>query len=148
MGRIARVRVRSDKDTHFRDEIAQNAQEVENLPWPLADKLARGILREVVIISTENLAWEVILFGKDAGHTTDPDTDRYLGKFTFATTDAIQIAATGLWLYHKTDLHLGYEDQDASGEVHTHLVNRSAGAKTAAGPGALVVDLVFEAETV
>jgi hypothetical protein len=101
-------------------------------------------VRAITILSVQNLAWEVILWGKDTYNTGAIEAQFPLGQWAFATGDGTQIAGTGLYLYHVDGLDIPYVDLDASGEVHLMLVNRSAGAKSADAAGAILVQLQLE----
>jgi hypothetical protein len=99
-------------------------------------------IRGLVVISSDNLAWEIQVFGAHNGPSPDPNLDRFLGRWTFATGDAVQIG--GLWYYYIDGLDIPYRDQDLGQHVgaginipqlHVRLVNRSAGAKTAYASG-------------
>lgn len=141
-------KVRSDKDTHFRDGLAQNAVEHENivLPGCLAGIRgnARAHLKSITILSDENLAWEIMLFSSDTNVDTDEDVDAMIGWWQFSTAGAVQVAATGLFRYYIDGLAVPYVDDDNTGEVHVSLLNRSSASKTAGDAGSLIVELVME----
>ena len=142
--------VRSDKDTDFTTEIVQNAGDPENLVLPGAlsgvGGNARIRIKNLAILSIENLAWEVWLFANDLFQESNLDADRFLGFWTFAAADAKRIAATGTYYYYVEDLDIPYVDLDNTSELHVMLVNRSAAAKTAGAAGYVVLDFAAEVE--
>ena len=150
LGTIRRV-LRSDKDTHFTGGLAQNASEDENIAIPgyssavLGSGAVRFFVREIRIISDQNLIWEVQLFAKDTFGTSDADTDSFLGAHQFAVADGVQNDGAGFFYYSAVGLDLFYHDADDTGEFHITLVNRSAGAKNAGATGEIVVELGLEA---
>lgn len=139
--RVQRVKLRSDKDSHFTTEIAQNAKEDENLTFPVHNTRAVCVIRDILILSKEQLAWTVQFYTKDTFSTTDADTDAFAGQHIFANTDGLQVAGAGLYRYFIANLEIPYEDNDNTREVHVRLVNRSAGAKTAGTNGEMTIEL-------
>jgi hypothetical protein len=137
--------VSSIDGTHFVGSLAQNASLAEDLP--LGGALGAGgatacRIRGMSIVSSDNLAWEVQVFGAHDGPSPDPNLDRFLGYRGFMTGGAIQIGA--LWYYYIDGLDIPYRDQDLGQHVgaavnipqlHLRLANRSAGAKTAYSAG-------------
>ena len=47
------------------------------------------ILLFVYLLSSANLSWEIQVFGSHDGASADPNVDTFLGRWTFATGDAI-----------------------------------------------------------
>lgn len=154
-------KVRTDSTVQWTGAIAQNASGDENIA--LTSGLAgmngkvENILRGLSIVSKENLAWELDFYSSNTFATASPDTNKWLGRWTFAATDAKQIGGTGLWEYYIDGMELPLWDDDTSGtagsatnpivgtgKLHVSLVNRSAASKTAGTNGALVVTFWLE----
>lgn len=156
--------VTSVDGTDFIVALAQNAAMVADLT--LSGALGAGGVTtarivSLKIISSDNLAWEVQVFGAHDGANADPNKDTFHGRWTFAAADAIQIG--NLWYYYIDGLDIPYHDQDLAqhlGNVgtapantvpqfHVQIVNRSAGAKASYGAGGhfkLVVHLAPTAQ--
>ena len=153
--RIPHIIIRSDKDNHFTGAIIQNADEEENLAHPsyagfpagqIPDGISRARLyiRELRVWSDQNLSWEVQFYSSDTFENADADLDTFLGSFTFAVADGLQLAGAGLFRYSQTKLELYYFDADNTGEIHVKLVNRSATSKNAGATGEVVVAIAVE----
>lgn len=155
------IAVRTNPATQFIDALAQNAALTLNLTPPPAGSpmqdgyvdeglaAGRGVrarLRSIVIVSVENLAWEVWLWGKDTFNAsqTDPAGEFLVGRWAFVTGDGIQIGGAGLYYYYIEGNDQPYGDLDKTGEIHLMLVNRSAAGKTPGVDGAILVQLNFE----
>jgi hypothetical protein len=148
------VRLASLKGTHFRDALVTNAVEYEDLQLGEnigAGRIGRCRLRSLAIVATENLDYEVWLLGRTGGITADPDTNPFRGFWSFVAGDAKRSAGAGLYHYYVDGLDVPYEDDDrgagAAGTaayLHVGLVNRSAAAKSAAGPGELSIRFLLE----
>lgn len=154
-------RVRSISTTHFTEAIIQNAAEVEhidvaaltNTPGAAgaglsAGKHMRGRIHALRIISTENLAWELEFWGAaTAGavpNNADIDKEFFLGKFAFVAGDGTRVTGDTFYHYFVPSMELSNMDVDMTGKIHLRLINRSAAAKSAGVPGALVVELEVE----
>ena len=154
-GRI--IHVRTDKDVNFTGAITQDHGTQETLT-PGANGYStalaahmRAILRSITILSVENLAWEVWLFGTSGFATTNADTEYFLGRWTFVAGDGIKatIGVTADTYYHYYIDGLGVPLRDfgadvATGNLFVRLVNRSAASKTAGAGGELVIDFGIE----
>lgn len=154
------IAVRTNPATQFTGALAQNAALTENLamnfltgdkdgyvdPGLGAGKTVKSRLRSLDIVSVENLAWELWLWGKDTFNAslTNPALVYPLGRWAFTAGMAVQIAGAGLWYYYIDGLDQSYLDLDSSGEIHLMLVNRSVAAKTADAGGAIMIQLNFE----
>ena len=140
-------KIRSDKDTHFAGAIAQNASEEENLALPKGitgfGDHCKARLKTITLQSDENLNWEIMLFSSDTFANTDLDLDTFIGYWNFGT-GAVRIAGAGQFYYYIAGLDVPYQDDDASGELHVALVNRSAATKTAGAAGEVVIEFGFE----
>lgn len=131
--------------THFIAALALNAFIAEDLT--MGSALSAGgatscRVRSLLIWSSDNLAWEIQIFGAHDGPNADPNLDRFLGRWSFVAADAIQIG--NLWYYYVDGLDINYSDQDLAAHLgaaqnvpqfHVRLVNRSAGAKASYGAG-------------
>ena len=150
--------IRSDKDSHFVDSLAQHAGEEENIAHPsyagfpttqnvvIPENIKKAYLyiRELRVWSDQNLSWEIQFYSTDGFEDTNADLDTFLGSFTFAETDGLQSAGTGLYRYSQTKLELFYFDADATGEIHVKLINRSSTSKNAGGTGEVVIEIAAE----
>lgn len=137
--------VASTDGTDFTGALAQNVALVADLA--LGGALGAGgvsaaRIRGLILVSSDNLAWEVQIFGGHDGPNPDPNLDRFLGRWSFVTTDAIQIG--NRWYYYIDGLDIPYRDYDLAQHIgaavnvpqlHVQVVNRSAAAKTAYGSG-------------
>lgn len=130
--------IRSLKTTHFTTAIAAGAKEDENLTGLSARGPEFKVVR-IVIVSTEQKAWEVQFYGNDLFASGDADTEKYLGSKLFAEGDGQRVGGAGLYKYDSGNLSIFYKDFDASGELHISLANRSATAKTVDAGGYLAV---------
>lgn len=140
-----RVLIRSDKDSHFTTQLVTGAIETENLSFVLNDKLAKGIIREIRVISDQNLAWEVQIHFKDTfASATDADLDTFVFAKRFATGDGYQNAGAGPYRYVCSGLDVAYHDKDRTGEVHVAVLNRSATTKNSGATGECVVEIEME----
>jgi hypothetical protein len=157
LGRL--ILVRTDAATQFRGSLAQNAVATLNLAAPTGPGQTDGYLdqglaaggvvtarvRTITLVSIENLAWEIQLWGKDTFGTYSVLNDLVpFGLYTFQTGDGKRNAGAGPYIYYVSGLDIPYVDLDKSGELHLALVNRSAAAKTAGDAGALFVQLGME----
>ena len=135
--------VKSDKDTHFAGGLAQNAGEDESLTMPGAlagiNGDCKNQLKSLTIISDQNLDWEIMVWSSATHGVADLDTNQFIGRWTFAATDAVQVAGTGSYYYYIDGLDVSYADADYSGKLHLTLINRSATAKNAGATGEVVV---------
>lgn len=149
-------RVRTLSTTHFLGAAVQNAALVENLDVKAmlggdgeglaAGRHMRSRLHEIRIISAQQLAWEIELWGKAAGiGGAAIDAEFFLGKFAFASGDGTNATGDTFFHYWVPGLDLSYQDLDLTGQVHIRLINRSAVAKIAGAGGAIVVELGLEA---
>jgi hypothetical protein len=153
-GRI--LHVRTDKDTNFTGTLAQNVGLQETLTpgtngYPTALKAnMRAILRSMVILSKENLAWEVWLFGSSTFASTDADTEYFLGRWTFVAGDGIRatvgVTTDTYYHYYIDGLQISMRNKplDVTGNIYMRLVNRSAAGKSAGAAGEIVIDLGVE----
>jgi hypothetical protein len=146
--------VRTDPATQFLAACAQNAALTENLIQGsgagqidgsvAGGNTVRSRLRALLVMSAQNLAWEVVLWGKDTFNTGAIETQYPLAQWAFAAGDGTQIGGAGLYYYYVDGLDMPYSDLDRTGELHLMLVNRSAGAKNADAAGAVLIQLQLE----
>lgn len=139
---IVRVK-RSDKDTHFTGALAQYEAEAENITGLLSNNI---IIKQVTLLSEQQLYYRLHFFSKDVFESTDPDLDAYIGWLDFdLPTHGIRYKNTGLYrlsLMSEGEGLLRYIDEDESNELHVALENLSSTAKNA-GSGGYVVIIVF-----
>lgn len=147
------VIVRTDPATQFVGALAQHAAETADLITGAAigqvdgglsaGKTLKSRLRALLIASVQNLAWEIVLWGKDT-YNTGAIADQFpLAQWNFAVNDGAQIAGTGLYYYYVDGLDAPYVDLDHTGELHLMLINRSATGKNA-GADQILIQLQFE----
>lgn len=151
-------RVRTLSTVNFLGALAQNAALVEDLAvgtmtgvtsqggWGLAAGLhMRSRLRELRILSKENLAWAVELWGSATGIAgSDIDAEAFLGRWEFAAADGRKDTADTFWKYWIAGLDLSYQDFDNTGKLHVRLINLSAASKSANAAGAIVLEFALE----
>lgn len=150
-------RIRTVAATHFTGALAQNAALQENLdlfatPTTVvgdlmgvgAGKHVRVRMRELRIISLQNLAWEIWLFGSSVVGGATIGLEKFLGFWNFVATDAKQATGDTFFYYYINGMDTAYQDLDQVGRIHMRLVNRSAGAKNAGATGNLEVELGLE----
>lgn len=131
----------TDPTVDFTGAIVQNASAQANIGFGV---LSPCRIRGWVILSVENLAWELWLFGKSTFRTGAVATEAFRGRWSFAAGDGLQVGATGLYAYYIDGLDSPYLDEDAAQKLHLLLVNRSAAAKTSGANGALKIGVVLE----
>lgn len=146
--------VASLKTTQFIGALATGVGEYADIQLPEsigAGRVARCYVRAITIVSTENLDWEVWVLSRTGGTTADADTDPTRGYWSFVAADGKRVAGAGLYHYYNGDLEIPYQDEDqgagAAGTkayLHTCLVNRAVGAKSAGAPGYLSVRFFLE----
>lgn len=137
---------RTVRTRDFIGSLAQNAAATANVQVPGNVKgPAKHRLKSIVVISAENLAWELQFFAsanfKQPGNI---DNDLFLGYYLFATNNAVQWSGAGYFYYYIAGLDIPIEDADNTGALHIALVNRSAAAKTAGALGEMVIVLGLE----
>lgn len=134
--------LRSDKDTHFTEAIAQNNSEEENITGLEANKIR---ITRITLTADEELNFRVWLFGTDGFTNTDMDSDRYITWENFdLTTNGKQYTNTGFYRFDKTNLKIDYEDLDATNELHIALECLSAAGKSSGSAGEVVIEIGYE----
>ncbi len=118
----------------FDPALAQNAGLNVDVALPLAvGGSARLVIKSLGIVSEENLAWDILFWGK-AVHGATYDTDTYLGHWAFVAGDAIQYSSDEIanaYRYFIPGLGQPYQDLDAVNArvqpmLHITLVPRGA----------------------
>jgi hypothetical protein len=149
-------RVRTVSTLHFLGACAQNAALSEDLDVTgngntvgdregiSAGRHMRARLRELRIISKENLAWEVWLFGTSTKGGAVLADEKFLGFATFAAADAKQATGDTFFYYYLSGRDLAYQDLASLGKLYVRLVNRSAAGKSANAAGAIEIEFVLE----
>ncbi len=138
----------SDKDTDFRDSLAQNAIEYESLDFPSdfsTTQIQKLLIRQVTLQSDQALNWDLMIWSDSGGADTDMDVDSHITTITLLASNAVTIAGTGQSYYdYELSSPISYTDKDNSGKLHVGLVNRSATAKNAGGTGEVKVRFMVE----
>jgi hypothetical protein len=155
----AQDRVKSAPALHFIEALAQNEISASyNLQLP-ANLKGPALIQAEVLLSLQNLAYEVWLFDSATNLTGAPETDHFLGMWQFGvigvgqpgmTVTPVGGIANTLFRFYTDGLAIPYWDQDSlvAGYVgpsflHVRLVNRSVGGKLAnPGGGALQVQFL------
>lgn len=151
------LRIRTISTVHFLGACAQNAALTEsiliaNLPnngaggGIAAGGHSRSRLHELRILSVQNLAWAVELYGTPAFPETNPtiDDEIFLGRWEFTSANGRKDTADDYWKYWVPGLDLSYQDMLVSGTLNVRLINLSVVDKIAAAPGAIVLEFGFE----
>ena len=135
------LRVRSRPATDWTSALAQNASEALALPLPeaiAAGKHCRARIRAIDVVSSDNLAWELLFFTNSRVQLPIAlASDGFCGRARFTEAEGGQVGLVLLsnYYYHRADLNIPYEDTDLLGRLNVVLVNRSPIAKTAASAG-------------
>lgn len=139
--------VRSDKDLHFTGALVTNAMELETLGDATPTSLnriptPRSRIRRITVLSTQNLALDVMIFHSTFTPplTTDPDLHPLVDWVSFLAADAVRVAGAGLYIYSWTGLDIPYMTE-SGGVIYVGLINRDAAAKLAGAGGNLVVEI-------
>ena len=109
-------------------------------------------VRNITVVSSQNLAWEVFLFSKDTFANADVDTDSCISRIAFDTADGIQFGGAGNFYYSSMESTLNaganigvpYIDEDRSSELHVGLINRSSTPKEAGTYGPIAITFLVE----
>jgi len=143
------VWVMSDKDNHFTGSVVQNAKEDESLAKDVEGKslnYSEWEVTQVIILSDQQLHFELYFWSSADYDDTDPDADAFLGSVDLdLAVSGKQIDAAGLW---RMDVELSpririVDLDDNSKSIHMSLVNRSVAAKNAGSTGEVVVKLAL-----
>lgn len=134
------VYIRSDKDIHFTDSIAQNAKEDESIDFPNEIRRTNEVIIEgIAIQSDQQLEWDLFIWSGAEYDNTDLDLDKFVEYVNFPSTSQKQIGGTGQFYTAKTGLAIPYRDCDGTHKLHCSLCNRSAVSKNAGATGEVVV---------
>lgn len=132
----------TDKDSHFTEAIAQYATEEEDLPGLASNFI---IIREVTILSDQNLSYRLLFFTTDGFANANLDLDTFLSSRALdIPTSGFQIGATGKYYLEVDNLAISYHDDDGTHELHVALQNLSATGKNAGATGEVVVHILYE----
>jgi hypothetical protein len=148
---------RSDPATHFLAAITTGQSVAEHLPIISAVSAgmhSRSIIRHLVFFSVQNLAWELVFFGRRTLTGASLGEDSFLASYRFTASDGVQYAANAAFVYQATNVDLPYADfdvedpsiplADRGGKWHVLLINRSPTAKLANAAGAVRLVGYFE----
>lgn len=134
--------IRSDKDTHFTEAIAQNAKEDENIAGLLSNNIR---ITKVAIQSDQQLDYRLIFWATDQFDNTDLDVDDFMAEREMdLTAYGFRIAGANQWYMELDNLGIQYSDDDATHELHISLQNLSATGKNAGATGEVVVEITYE----
>ena len=129
----------------FAAAIAQNAGANYDVPIPgnIGAPYGEAACRinSIVVISEENLDWEIWLWSTSA-HSSNRNLDSWLGRWSFVAGDAVTETAdpSTSYRYFIPDLNVPYRDDDtqsptndstvtgkvANGRIHMTLIPRGA----------------------
>lgn len=158
-------RVRTVAATQFAGALAQNAGAVETLDFfanpptfkgdlmgIAAGKHCRVRVREIRIVSVQQLSWELWALATATIGTGLIGDQKMLGQWQFDSGSGLQASGDGFFYYYVGGLDLAYEnlDVDASGNIlqtgkmYLRLINRSVTAKIAGALGNIEVELAVE----
>lgn len=152
------LRVRTISTEHFTGAIIQNAAENEAISvgelanngagWGIAaGKHMRTRVHDIRLLSVENLAWAVELYGTEASfpeNNPSIDNEIFLGRWEFQAADGRKDTADDYWKYWVPGLDMSFQDMASLGKLYVRLVNLSAAAKTAGAGGAIVIEFGLE----
>lgn len=157
-------RIRTDSAQQFTGALAQNAAAAatldmfESVSTFKADKMGiaagkhcRCRIREIRIISVQQLSWELWVFGA-AGGGAVIGAEKMLGQWQFDSTSGLQALGDSFYYYYVGGLDLAYENLDVdaagnlaqTGKFYLRLINRSLVAKIAGAAGLIEVELAVE----
>jgi hypothetical protein len=138
-------RIRSAEATHFRDAIAQNAVEHENITITGVGKTNEYLIESISVQSDQNLAWDIFFWRTDGNLDSALDSDTFVDFIEFAAAEGKRIAGANQYYYAATGLSIVYIDSDRTDppELHLSLVNRSSSAKNAGDSGSVVVEVLM-----
>ncbi len=136
----------SNPAVDFVKALGSGESDDADLVFPLAIGAgghSRCRVRHLAILSRDNCAWEILLYGKTTRATNDPATDSFRSRWRFTASDGL--LRNGLYYYYVPDLDMPYEDELQLGKCYVTILNRSLATPKAAGPaGALVLRLYAE----
>lgn len=123
------IEISSDSSTQFTSLLAQNEVETETLYGIRAD--GNGLIRNISILSVDNLAWQVELYSASGG---------IIGKIAIPSTEAVLVTVDGVDYYAYTYQVEWYVPQASSTLTCTLGVrNLSAASKS----GALILTIIY-----
>ena len=122
------TRVESVDGVDFTGAIAGPGQLLSadlSLPGEIGAGASRSLVKSFIILSTDNLDWEVRLFSSAVKHTGDLNRNTFLGVWQFPhwhsansyygqVVDAGGLSLDGLWYYYIDGNDIYYEDEDAT----------------------------------
>lgn len=157
-------RVRTDSAQQFTGALAQNAAAAaaldmfESTSTFKGDKMGLGAgkhmrarLREIRIVSVQQLSWEIWLGGAAMGGAVIGN-EKMLGQWQFDATSGLQATGDSFFYYYVGGLDLAYENLDVdaagnlaqTGKMYLRLINRSVAGKLAAAAGLIEIELALE----
>lgn len=157
-------RLRTDSAQQFTGALAQNAAAAatldmfESVSTFKGDKMGIGAgkhmrcrLREIRIVSVQQLDWELWLGGAVMGGAVIGN-EKVLGQWQFVAASGLQAIGDSFFYYYVGGLDLAYEnlDVDASGnlaqtgKMYLRLINRNLVGKIAGAGGLIEVELALE----
>ena len=150
------VSLTTDPAVDFVDAISDEVMDLESLELDLSicgTPTARCRITGISIVSTEALDWRLWLWRKAAGPGADIAANSFIGFWTFASSAAVRIGATGLYYYFIFGLDIPYTDEDTaeekpdptkpSGRFHLGL-QPTSGGKSAGEAGAVKITLFVD----
>ena len=136
-----KIRIVSDKDTHFTGAIAQNANEKENLTDLESNDIT---IVSVGIESDQPLNYRLWIFETDGFEDVDLDADSFMDFVDLdLVTNNVRLGAANQYYYAITDQEINYTDMDETKELHLALENLSATAKNAGATGEVKIQIKY-----
>jgi hypothetical protein len=118
--------------THYTGALVKDAVESESVPGLRGD--GNGCIKNIILKTTENLAWQLELYDKDG------DVTAY---HTFKESDGYQVNGSGYFIYGISDVDWAIPLTIPNITVEIGLRNLSESSKTAGTDGAVVLKLVI-----
>ena len=104
---------------------------------------ARNQVKSITIVSTDNHAWELWAFASSVRYPIDTDSNKFLGRWTFLASDAVQDTndGTAAFYYYIDGNDIPVRDDDNTGQLHLTLIDRTAGGLVAGAGHDVVIEI-------
>ncbi len=118
--------------THYTGALTTDAVESESIPGLRGD--GQGVIKNIILTSAENLAWQVELYDADG---------TIINYHKFAVGDGYQLNAVGTYTYQISDADWSIPLTVPNITVEIGIRNRSEQSKSAGTDGAITLKLVI-----